>query len=119
MRHMRHSLQALLLGAALAGMSCHSDDTLAGGCSGSVASETQQGNTINATGSFKGGQPIMRLTQNGVNRQIPAGNYNNGSASFDITGVAKGTYTVTWILSCDNGDGEVVMTSGVTTITIT
>jgi hypothetical protein len=113
--HIRH---LLLLGAALGVISC-SEDNLPGGCSGNVATETQQGNAINATGSFKGGQPIMRLTQNGANQQYVAGNYDNGTASFDITGVAKGTYTVTWILSCDNGDGEVVMTSTGKNITIT
>lgn len=116
--HPRAIRGAILLAAALLVSGCDSEDTVAGGCSGSVSTATQQGTTVNVTGHFSGGQPIMRLTQNGVDQQYPANNYDNGTASFNVSSVAKGTYTVTWILSCDNADGEVVMTSTIKTFTI-
>jgi hypothetical protein len=108
----------ILVVAALTVASCDDDDTLPGGCSGHVASQIQNGNKIQILGSFADGQPIMRLTKNGVNNEIAATDYDDVGAEFDITGVAKGTYTATWILSCFNEEGEVVMTSGVTTVTI-
>jgi hypothetical protein len=110
----------LVLGAAVGAMSCgDSEDKVAGGCDGSVATEAQEGNKINLTGNFAGGQPIMQVTQNDVTQSFVADTYDKGTASIDITGLAKGTYTVTWILSCFNEDGEVTMTSTIKNITIT
>lgn len=117
--HNRKLLLSLVFAALVFTVSCESDDQIPGGCSGAVNSATQVGNNINITGSFSQGQPIIRLTRNGVNNEIPAATYDNGTASFGIGGVAKGQYTLTWILSCFNDQGEVVMTSSITSITIT
>lgn len=61
----------------------------------------------------------MQVTQNDVTQSFVADTYDRSTASIDITGLAKGTYTVTWILSCFNEDFEVTMTSSIKSITIT
>ncbi|HEY4101808.1 MAG TPA: hypothetical protein VGM20_13120 [Gemmatimonadales bacterium] len=94
------------------------EDKVAGGCTGSVATATQVGNAVNITGSFGAGQPIMELSMNGTDHNFVSQSYSASTASFDITGFAKGQYTVTWILSCFNEDGEVTISSPVKTFTI-
>ena len=115
----------LMIPAALAlaalSVSCSgSDSTVSGGCSGKVTSESQSGKTVTINGNFASGQPIMELSQNGnrIATEV-AVNYTSGQATFDVTGLATGTYTVQWVISCFNEDGEVVMSSTITTVNIT
>lgn len=72
-----------------------------------------------ATGTFKGGQPILRLSRGGTGvGAIAATTYGNGTATFNITGLAKGAYTTMWDMSCDNGDTISGASAAVPTITI-
>jgi hypothetical protein len=72
-------------------------------CEAIISSALQSGATLVATGNFSGGQPIVSL---GQTITIPASNYTESSASFDLTGVPPGTYNVTWSVSCDENAGK-------------
>jgi hypothetical protein len=67
-------------------------------CEATILSFLQSGTTLLATGQFDGGQPIISL---GQTITLPATDYTSTSATFDLTGVPPGTYTVKLDVSCD------------------
>jgi len=69
-------------------------------CELTVSSVLQSGADLVATGVFTGGQPIITLGST----VIAATNYTNSTATFDLTGVTPGTYTVKWSVSCDDSN---------------
>lgn len=109
-----------LLTAAAAGLiGCGSETTLSDpDCGGSVTSASVQGKTVSAAGSFKGGQPIIVFSMGGTNHVYPASDYGTSSATFDVTGLPAGMYSVTWEISCDNGGEQNLNGSKVTSLTI-
>lgn len=116
--HARY-LAVLVAAAATLNLACSSSsDDDSDSCDGSVDSAEQTGNTFTADGKFSNGQPILSLTAGGVTHTIPATDYDNGSATFDITGLPKGAYSATWYISCDDDSGEQTMSSDVPTVTI-
>ena len=110
---------SVLLIAAAAGAMIGCKSGTGSDCEIVVNSAAQTGNIFTATGTFKGGQPILRLSRGGTGvGAIAATTYGNGTATFNITGLAKGAYTTMWDMSCDNGDTISGATAAVPTITI-
>jgi hypothetical protein len=87
-------------------------------CAETINSATQTGNTVTAKGSFKGGQPLLRLTQGtGDYFATPISNTDD-TAMFDITGIPKGAYTATWDISCYDSEDAPFVRPFVPTFTI-
>ncbi len=114
---MPRSLGGVVVAAAFA-MAAGCSSSSSESCHGSVSTVTQTGNTLDAKGSYNDGQPVLVLSQNGNTiRTIDASTTDDNDATFDITGLAKGTYTATWTMACELG-GSAAVTSSVPTITI-
>lgn len=118
MNTFRSLLATLASAAVLTLAGCSESATMAENCGGSVASAAVDGSTLTAAGTFNNGQPIVELSMGDAHHDYPATDYNNTSATFDLTGLPAGTYTVSWLISCNEGGEQTLNGSKVTSITI-
>ena len=104
--------------AAIAAAACSKEATGSSEpvfCEATVDNLLQSGTDLVATGTFDGGQPIISLGQTVV---LQATNYTGSTATFDLTGVPPGTYSVKLDVSCDQGSSRGTVKTNVASITI-
>ena len=114
-RRFAAALAATLVVVLIAGCSNSNSDEE---CGGFIKSASQLGNDFSASGTVNKGQPILTLTGNGRTFTLASDNYGPTYADFDVTGIPKGVYSATWVISCDDGSGQKPLSNSVPTMTI-
>jgi hypothetical protein len=84
-------------------------------CAAFIDSAAQQGAELVVQGEFIGGQPVINL---GSTITLIADNYDNNSATFDLSHVPAGTYSVSVDISCDDPTAKPTKGTAVKSITI-
>lgn len=104
-------LSRLVFGPPLVMMvACGAADADPNGCAGNFTIVSQSAaNTLTLGGSYENGQPIMKLSQNGQTIANVGANSvaeQGTDPTFDITGLAKGTYLITILMSCQDANEQ-------------
>lgn len=115
----RKAVLGMLGAVTLVLTACPADENLADpNCQGTVDSARLEGRTLQVSGEFVGGQPIIELSKGGSKQVIPAGEYLRDNATFDLSGLSPGTYSVQWVISCNEGGQQTMDGRKVTSLTI-
>ena len=85
---------------------------------GTPPSVSQTGNTLTVEGDFSNGQPLLAVSSPSGDQTLVAQTYGKTSATFDLTGVAAGSYSASWALSCDDAPLGQVTIKGPSTVTV-